>query len=388
MIRVDSGPGTMAALALTEPPGWWGRPLARRERDRETRPGPGERDAFFAASAGRPTSPDPPHENGVRDAGDVDPPRPILTNGEMADRLDEVAELLDARHANPFRVQAYRAGATTLRALEKPAREVYAEGGARGLMQLPRIGRSLARSICRMIETGRLPLLARLRTRVPRWRTLTTVPGIGKGLAQRIHEELGIESLRELMAAAADGRLARLSGFGRKRLRAVRESLAGRFQSRTAPTLRAPRADGAPAPPVAELLDVDAEYRRRAAAGSLPRIAPRRFNPSGEAWLPVLRTRRDDRRYTALFSNTANAHRFGRTGDWVIIHRDDDDQQWTVLTERHGHLAGRRVIRGRESECAAHHARQPAPPIRPTQKVLSFEEPAVPRHEGRGGERG
>jgi hypothetical protein len=306
----------------------------------------------------------------------------------MADRLDEVAELLDARHANPFRVQAYRAGATVLRSLERPAREVYAEGGVRGLMQLPRIGRSLARSICQMIETGRLPLLVRLRTRVPRWHTLTTVSGIGKGLAARVHEELGIESLGELMAAAADGRLARVSGFGGKRLRAVRECLAGRFRSRTAPALRAPRADRATAPPVAELLDVDAEYRRRAAAGGLPRIAPRRFNPTGEAWLPVLRTRRGDRRYTALFSNTADAHRFGRTRDWVIISLDDDDQQWTVLTERHGHLAGQRVIRGRESECASYHARPPAPPIRPTQKWLSFEEPAAPRHGGRAGERG
>jgi hypothetical protein len=39
-------------------------------------------------------------------------------------------------------------------------------------------------------------------------------------------------------------------------------------------------------PSVGELLDVDREYRDKAAVGQLPRIAPRRFNPSGESWLP------------------------------------------------------------------------------------------------------
>jgi hypothetical protein len=47
-----------------------------------------------------------------------------------------------------------------------------------------------------------------------------------------------------------------------------------------------------------ELLDVDREYREKAAAGQLRSIAPRRFNPSGEAWLPVLHTQRRERHYT------------------------------------------------------------------------------------------
>ena len=56
---------------------------------------------------------------------------------------------------------------------------------------------------------------------------------------------------------------------------------------------------------------MDREYREQADAGKLPRIAPRRFNPSRAAWLPVLHTRRGQRAYTALFSNTARAHRAG-----------------------------------------------------------------------------
>ena len=109
-------------------------------------------------------------------------------------------------------------------------------------------------------------------------------------------------------------------------------------------------------PPVALLLDVDSEYRRRAAAGDLVKIAPKRFNPSGEAWLPVLHTVRDGWHCTAIYSNTARAHQLGRTTNWVVIYFHKDgwpEGQRTVVTERRGKGAGRRVVRGLEAECPA-----------------------------------
>jgi putative hydrolase len=82
------------------------------------------------------------------------------------------------------------------------------------------------------------------------------------------------------------------------------------------------------------------------------KIAPRRFNPSHIAWLPVLHTTRGRRHYTALFSNTALAHRLNRTHDWVVIYWDDGrgERQYTVVTAKGGSLEGRRVVRGREAE--------------------------------------
>jgi hypothetical protein len=98
---------------------------------------------------------------------------------------------------------------------------------------------------------------------------------------------------------------------------------------------------------------VDTEYRRRAIAGELPKLAPRRFNPKNEAWLPVMRTERAGWSMTVLFSNTAHAHELGKTHDWVVIYyqKGGGEAQCTVVTEFRGPAKGKRVIRGREREC-------------------------------------
>ena len=121
------------------------------------------------------------------------------------------------------------------------------------------------------------------------------------------------------------------------------------------------------APDVDLLLDVDREYRDRAEAGTLRRIAPRRQNPAHEAWLPILHTRRDGWTFTALFSNTPRAHDLHRQHDWVILFYRDAagaEGQATVVTEWRGALADKRVVRGREPECARHYrAAHPAAPL-------------------------
>ena len=73
----------------------------------------------------------------------------------------------------------------------------------------------------------------------------------------------------------------------------------------------------------------------------------------------MLHTRRGDWQFTVLFSNTQKAHELGKTNDWVVIYFQAGAGpvgQCTVVTETHGFLKGRRVVRGRERECTAHHA--------------------------------
>jgi hypothetical protein len=157
-----------------------------------------------------------------------------------------------------------------------------------------------------------------------------------------------LNTLQDLEAAAHDGRLASIAGFGEKRLAGIRDSLAHRLARLPQQSNRA-----GDVPPVAELLDVDREYRSRAAAGALRLIAPRRFNPTGEAWLPILHTSRGRRRYTALYSNTARAHAAGKTRDWVVLYSDDgmSTRQHTVITAARGPHRGCRIVAGREHEC-------------------------------------
>jgi Holliday junction resolvasome RuvABC DNA-binding subunit len=277
-----------------------------------------------------------------------------LTNQEIAGILDEVGDLLEVQGAQPYRALAYHRAATTLRELPEPLADLVEAAGEAALESLPGVGENLARRILEILETGQLQLLERLRGEAEPEALFRTVPGIGPRLASEIHERLGIESLEELELAAHDGRLSTVPGFGPRRLRAVEESLKARLGRRSRQVRKVPDSR----PPVAELLDVDAEYRKKAAQGSLTLIAPRRFNPENEKWLPILHTRRGEREYTAVFSNTARAHALGRTRDWVVLfhHQDQTPEgQATVVTEYRGPLSGRRVVRGREAETLEHY---------------------------------
>jgi len=284
------------------------------------------------------------------------------TNDEIADALERVADLLEAQAANPFRVRAYRNAARTARAAGEPLAVALERGGREALEALPGIGRTIATHVAELVHTGRLAFLERLEGQVSPEDLFTTVPGIGEALAARIHRELGIETLEELELAAHDGRLARLPGFGERRVRGMRDALAGilgRSARRRARRLRPAAPGAAPEhaaaqPRVETILAVDQEYRRRAEAGELRTVAPRRFNPEGRAWLPVLHVEKEGFHFTALYSNTARAHELGKTHEWVVIYweRDGDEDQCTVVTERSGALRGRRVVRGREDECA------------------------------------
>jgi len=270
-------------------------------------------------------------------------------NLDIANRLLETAQLLEQQDANPFRVRAYRHAAATVATLERPASEVMAEGGIAALEALPGIGESIARSIRVLLLHGRLPMLDRLRGESDPVALLASVAGIGATLAERIHEELGTETLEDLETAAHDGRLARVPGFGGRRIAAVRDVLAHRLSRLRTPAIVPPPEE----PPVGELLDVDREYRERAARGELRTIAPRRFNPARRAWLPILHTQRGAHHYTALFSNTQRAHELGRTRDWVVLYYDEGraERRCTVITAAWGPLRGSRIVRGREAEC-------------------------------------
>lgn len=278
----------------------------------------------------------------------------MTENQQIAGSLEEVARILAEQGASRFRVQAYVHAAQVLRTLEEPLSKILAREGLEGLEEIPGVGDTIAHVIRDVLLHGRSAMLERLRGESAPLALLTSVPGIGKGTARRLHEELGIETLQELEMAAHDGRLEKQIGLGPKRLAGIRDNLAQRLgRLKPPPRLSPPSGE----PSIRELLDVDRQYRNEAEAGTLKKIAPKRFNPSGGEWLPVLHTSRGSRHYTALFSNSARAHELGKTRDWVVLFYDGSqgERQCTVITSTFGRLEGRRIVRGRESECDDHY---------------------------------
>jgi hypothetical protein len=233
-------------------------------------------------------------------------------------------------------------------------REIHAREGASGLEALPGVGPRIAAAISELLDTGRWQQLERLRGQADPDALFRTIPGVGAELAHRMHDELGVETLEALEAAAVDGRLERLPHIGPRRAAAIRAALTGMLDRQRALRRGRPAPAVGPEPPVEMLLEVDRLYRDGAQAGRLPKIAPRRFNPEGLAWLPVLHTDRPGWHFTALYSNTARAHELGRVQDWVVLYAEDEahhESQYTVVTARGGPLADRRVVRGREIDC-------------------------------------
>ena len=286
-----------------------------------------------------------------------DTKRSETDNAQIADILERTADLLQVQGENAFRVRSYRDAAGMVRNLKQPVTKLVSQDGDEAIRRLPGIGEKLAGSIKEIATTGRLGMTERLESEVSPGKLFTKVPGIGEALAERIHEKLGISTLEELEIAAHDGSLEnKVEGIGTDKAEGICTALSGllsrsaqrRMRQRTAEKDKRDKE-----PPVELLLDIDQTYRRKAEQGKLKTIAPKRFNPEGKSWLPVMKTERRGWKFTALFSNTARAHKRGKTNDWVVLYYEKDgrQRQCTVITAERGKLKGRRIVRGREQQC-------------------------------------
>lgn len=280
-----------------------------------------------------------------------------MDNRAIAQKLLDYAHYLEAREANIYRCRAYRQAAETILSLNRPAVQIVENEGRDGLEALPGIGSHLSYTIEGLVREGVFRTQDSEGGSIDVERLFASLPGVGPRLARRIHLELAIDTLEQLEQAAHDGRLGQLD-IGPKRLRGIIESLQSRLRR-----LRFPEPSQRE-PAVAELLAVDQEYRERSEHDELPKVAPRRFNPEQEAWLPLFEHKHGDWYYRALHSNTALAHRLGTTRDWVVIYFSDTTStgQRTVVTETRGDLRGRRVVRGREHECRKYYTADAVPP--------------------------
>jgi DNA polymerase/3'-5' exonuclease PolX len=186
-------------------------------------------------------------------------------NALVAGLLREKAAVLEAQNANPFRINAYRQAAETIAGMTSDVGELFHQSGIEGLIALPHIGEGIAGAIAEILLTGRWSQLERLRGTLDPVAVFRAIPGVGPDLARQIHDTLHVDTLEALEAACNDGSIETVPGIGKRRAASIRAALAQLLSQRRVRGLRSGVRQGQNEPPVGLLLEVDREYREKAA---------------------------------------------------------------------------------------------------------------------------
>ncbi len=137
-----------------------------------------------------------------------------VPNAEIAAVLDELGDLYELDGAVVHRVVAYRTAAKTVRESTVSVAALAVEGRA---TELPGIGKTLQEKIVDLVQTGSIPAAEKLRAKFPAGLVeMTKLPGLGPKRARKLFDELGIDSLDALRAAAEAQKLRDVRGFGEK----------------------------------------------------------------------------------------------------------------------------------------------------------------------------
>jgi DNA polymerase (family X) len=149
-----------------------------------------------------------------------------MNNADIAQVFEELAELLELRGENAFRVRAYRNGAKAILELNRPVKEILANSAAE-LQSISGIGDTLAQKCKVLVETGKLPQLEELRANTPAVLIqMTRIPGLGAKKAMALQQELNLQSLDELRQACEQHKVREMKGFGAKSEQQILDGLA------------------------------------------------------------------------------------------------------------------------------------------------------------------
>ena len=137
-----------------------------------------------------------------------------MTNRDLAEFLKRIGDMLDILGENRFKVLAYRRAAENILNLGQDIRTYWQAGT---LQEIPGVGQAIADKIDEILTTGRLEFYERLQDQVPAGVvSLLEIPDVGPKTAKLLWEELGLQSVAEVEAAARRGQLQQLPGLGAK----------------------------------------------------------------------------------------------------------------------------------------------------------------------------
>jgi len=143
-----------------------------------------------------------------------------VTNQEIAKVFEEIANILDLKNDNVFKIRAYRRAAQLIAGLEKPLAEVE------DLESLPGIGRELAEKIRTLLKGEKLGTLEKLRKEVePGLLQLLRIRGLGPKRVRALNEKLGVKELEGLRKALESGEILKLDKFGPKLVEDFKKAL-------------------------------------------------------------------------------------------------------------------------------------------------------------------
>lgn len=138
-----------------------------------------------------------------------------IHNADIAAAFEEIADLLEIRGENTFRVRAYRNAARTVADFGPDIKSLFDKGGE--LPKLPGIGADLSAKIREIAGSGSCALLDRLRKEFPSAVTeLLRIPGLGPKRVKMLYDELQVQTTDDLQRAARAGRIRDIPGFGEK----------------------------------------------------------------------------------------------------------------------------------------------------------------------------
>ncbi|HOG16999.1 MAG TPA: DNA polymerase/3'-5' exonuclease PolX [Syntrophales bacterium] len=170
-----------------------------------------------------------------------------MTNSEIATVFLNMADLLEMKNDNPFKIRAYRRAAESIKQLPREMSTMLAAG--EDFREIPGVGEAVATKSEELLRTGRLAAYEELKAGMPPGvLDLMAVPGVGPKTAYRLAAELDVRSVDDLERAAADGRIASLTHMGEKTAEKIlREVRAFRRKDRRYPL-------GAALPAVEEIM--------------------------------------------------------------------------------------------------------------------------------------
>lgn len=138
-----------------------------------------------------------------------------MKNTDIATVFENIADLLELKNDNKFKIRAYARAAQVIRHLPEEM-EMMVEKG-KDLKDIPGIGEAIATKSLELITTGKLRYYEELKSQFPEGIiNLLDIPGIGPKTAYRLATELGINSIDQLEEAIKDGRVASLERMGEK----------------------------------------------------------------------------------------------------------------------------------------------------------------------------